>query len=220
MKYKQIEFYGLPGSGKTTLLKQLCSELEKNGIIPCSQWKLEKKQLYREWLSWRGLCYSIGCFILCLHKDLKEKEDYIFWKGMCGKFSTLRALYYTAENNEVILIDHGMIQGLSSLLHRSYCKEKYLKWYLKEIDKSFKSDVLYIYLCIDEESSYDRMKKREKAVRLLQYKKETALQIMKEMNKMYEKVHNHMQNKNCGIKIDSSKDITICINQILEKCNN
>lgn len=215
MRYRQIEFYGLPASGKSTLMRALHEELNKTGIQVHTRCDIKRKALYKEWLSWRGICYSIGCFFIWWGKDKKEREDFKFWKGMCGKFAALKAMSLQWGDNEVVLVDHGRVQGLSSLLNKSCCKEKDFIWFLSELDKNFKNQVLYIYLYVNEEDCYERMKSRGKQVRLLYYDKNSALSYMKNMNHMYEKIYCYMKEKGCGLKIDSSESIELCLKKLL-----
>lgn len=221
MEYRQIEFYGLPASGKSTLINMLSEKLNKAGVVKVyTKYKISRRELYKEWLSQRGIMYSLGAFFIWRGKRKKEKEDFKFWKGMCGKFAALKAMLLRCTEQEVVLIDHGRVQGLSSLLNRASCREKDLAWFLEQMEKNFQGYVLYIWLYIDEKDCYERMKNRGKHVRLMEYEEKAALACMRDMNEMYENIYCYMKKRGCGLKVDSTKSAAQCVDEIMEELRN
>ena len=124
-----IEFYGKPGVGKSTV----CDELEKKlsinyKVVNLQKFKSPQKFLKKLFFYFR--VYSNYRIIILLSYLLKYSQMYtnsfnnIYWINRIMVLNFLIKQEVSKQNNEIILLDEGIIQFLTSLAHGIKISEK------------------------------------------------------------------------------------------------
>lgn len=155
-----IEFFGLPGCGKTTLCKQIMKEFDNVNILLMSDVTKEYNVLplgrkiflipYRVW--WSLILFLLRCPIL------PPK----LWKIYIGLFKISLTYMYAQRvpKDAIVLIDHGIIQSVVSLLYGranrlSLSAQKHLANFIRHF-----SNVRFTYCDIPPDISLERIRLR------------------------------------------------------------
>ncbi|MBR4837226.1 MAG: ATP-binding protein [Bacteroidales bacterium] len=187
---KIIELYGLPGCGKSTLTHSILSILQREypGIVLRRSDISGKINKYWD----RPLCLFL-CLGLELLKPTNYKTKTFLLKYALSfpfnRYSIIYLLYtvmvidlYRNNKTQIIVLDEGIIQFLSSIPHDNVIKKVEL---IERITKSINEnpfDVLYVDCQLDLDSTMYRIKQRDKKDRFAYKDSLGELLMIKESN--------------------------------------
>lgn len=158
-----VEFYGLPGSGKTTIVNETIKELkDKYKVFTLDDVYFYKQGKFNELLiyiksiiyfdNFRLIISLLRCFKSISRERLSDSLRLLKFRYQLIKF-------YQKENFDVLILEEGLIQYLTSVAYKNPLN-------LDQMTKLFKSteidakDYYYINLFIDKHESLDRIRKR------------------------------------------------------------
>lgn len=161
---KIVDLFGLPGCGKTTLENELLKQDETDGLHFCNM--TEVSQQYRKESLFCKLmvfpyrvCILWTLFFLLMPK-LQRKDWRIYWSTYL--ISIIYAYCHSVKSDKVMLVDHGIIQSVSSLMYGrisnlTSCHSKILRRILHLLDIDY-----CIYCQVSPEISLERMRLRNR----------------------------------------------------------
>ena len=172
MKYKLIEFAGLPGCGKTTLVNQLIAELQNKfsyKIIKRSDISYHINIMWK--YKWTIPFYFI--FFSFLYGNYKLKINLI--RYICqypfNRFSPIYAIYILLVikelpsvnfQNKIIILDEGVIQFMTSIPYEYNIKRNIVLQNIIVDLQNILSNCLCINCEINIDEAIDRIRKRGK----------------------------------------------------------
>ena len=158
---KIIEFYGLPGCGKTTLRSNLLLSLSKHAGSIQDVMTLYKHEsfFYRLFhLPIKQWCLLSIFLIMMPQKRKNTKSAYV------ALYYKVLAYAYCASKSpfDFIVVDHGIVQQLGSILHNMDYKlsDKSMKRVLLFLN-SIKNSI-FVYCQISSELSLSRIRARKR----------------------------------------------------------
>ena len=164
-----IELCGTPGCGKTTFSEMLYKELKKSyrvfilhGLRKSYSNKLTglKEKLYRSLYRKSETIDETLCNYINYIGNVYESEvlDSIR-KKMLYKDYIIK--YCEKRGVEIMIIDEGFVQNMSSLIHEKQVDGKYVKECLQYIEKKiYRNRLLLIHCYIDVDEDIKRLKLR------------------------------------------------------------
>lgn len=167
-----IEFMGLTGIGKSITMNDLREALSGEDII-CSQgfnteqladlsWKkLKLKNLSPKWIGQTLflMCYLLYIFIF-VSKQVHWRRKRYFRKIL--RFWVAYRIYDSCKEKEkFLLVDEGLFNGLSSLIHTDEISDRCLKKVCNILSSYFKQDNLLVYFVATENVSCSRIQERK-----------------------------------------------------------
>lgn len=187
---KIIELFGLPGCGKSTLTRSILSILqgEYPGIV------LRRSdisgQINKYWD--RPLCLFL-CLVLKLLKPTNYKTKTFLLKYALSfplnRYSIIYLLYtvmvvdlYRNNKTQIIVLDEGIIQFLSSIPHDNVIKKVELIERITNSINEIPFDALYVECQLDLDSTMYRIKQRNKKDRFAYKDSLGELLMIKETN--------------------------------------
>jgi len=170
LNYRIVELTGLSGSGKTTFCDKLNERLhsteQKNSIIIDFYNLSVIKAFYKHFafirLYIKGLLpNNIRLFVLImlLICSIKRKTLVTVRLGFKLFQYFLISKYYESD---IGYSDNGVFQFILSIIYdASYYNKRFLNLLIKQLVKSRNNQIAYVFMKIDYEESYKRMKSRE-----------------------------------------------------------
>ena len=187
---KIIELYGLPGCGKSTLTHSILSILQSEypGIVLRRSDISGKINKYWN----RPLCLFL-CLVLELLKPCNYKTKTFLLKYALSfpfnRYSIIYLLYtvmvinlYRNNKTQIIVLDEGIIQFLSSIPHDNVIKKVEL---IERITNSINEnpfDALYVECQLDLDTTMYRIKQRDRKDRFAYKDSLGELLMIKETN--------------------------------------
>lgn len=134
-KPKIIEFNGLPGCGKSTIAKAVTRELSLKGY-KCYTCFFEKDIHKTHWFQifhWCSIANLFKALILLFSQD-KIKDTIPGFLALCRYDLMYESFSKYCSNNEILIIDQGVLQGLLSIAHRGELKKHNIcSWLIEKI---------------------------------------------------------------------------------------
>ena len=211
------EFYGLPGSGKSTLVNLIKERYpEKAELIVFSK-KIFTKKNIRYIFSAEFIAFHFKLMRLWFLKLFTMKTELFSKKGFRDELKT--AVYFTAlylefmylrqhdDGGKLYIVDHGLIQCLSSLVWDKKNINRRSDSLIRYIDKRFSKKVDYVYTAgCGVEETYNRIMDREWPIRLHSYRREDGLAILENLEDLFEKAKEIFSESGSVVYIDNSLD--------------
>lgn len=211
------EFYGLPGSGKSTLVNHIKESFpEKAELIVFSK-KIFSKKNMRSIFSFEFIAFFFKLMRLWFLKLFTMKTELFSKKGFRDEMKT--ALYFTAlylefmylrahdGGGKLYIVDHGLIQCLSSLVWDKKNINRRSDSLIKYIAKNFSDKVDYVYIAgCGAEETYNRIMGREWPIRLHSYGREDGLEILRNLEDLFEKTKDIFSESGRVLFVDNSFD--------------
>lgn len=182
-----LEFNGIPGSGKTTLSDRVIENMKGVSYTVESYHQLiEKptrnnlKRLVRYLFSIKLSSFKIGylaLMYLITNKKLNHENGLrVISLIVLFDFYQKKSL---ANDEEVILVDQGMVQQMVSMLFESeLIAEKYVKKLIRYTQKK-DMGIIIVNIDLDINESFERLTKREGNIsRIQKLKKDTAMHTL------------------------------------------
>jgi hypothetical protein len=179
-----LEFNGIPGSGKTTLSDRVIENMKGASYTVESYHQLIKKptrnnlkRLVRYLFSIKLSSLKIGylalMYLITNKKFNHENGLRVISLIVLFNFYQKKSL---ANDEEVILVDQGMVQQMVSMLFESeLIAEKYVKKLIRYTQKK-DMGIIIVNIDLDINESFERLTKREGNIsRIQKLKKDTAM---------------------------------------------
>ena len=135
-----IELYGLPGSGKSTLKNELVKKIseENLNIYEYSDYlnfmsKGHKNAIIKGLFTKNGLFFAVHSFCFLLKHKLLFKNDIAKRMFFCLSFMAFYKV--KRENDAIIIMDEGIIQGVISALFTNTCNGMDFLWLAKTMQR-------------------------------------------------------------------------------------
>lgn len=182
-----LEFNGIPGSGKTTLSDRVIENMKGASYTVESYHQLIKKptrnnlkRLVRYLFSIKLSSFKIGylalMYLITNKKFNHENGLRVISLIVLFNFYQKKSL---ANDEEVILVDQGMVQQMVSMLFESeLIAEKYVKKLIRYTQKK-DMGIIIVNIDLDINESFERLTKREGNIsRIQKLKKDTAMHTL------------------------------------------
>jgi len=182
-----LEFNGIPGSGKTTLSDRVIENMKGASYTVESYHQLIKKptrnnlkRLVRYLFSIKLSSFKIGylaLMYLITNKKLNHENGLrVISLIVLFDFYQKKSL---ANDEEVILVDQGMVQQMVSMLFESeLIAEKYVKKLIRYTQKK-DMGIFIVNIDLDINESFERLTRREGNIsRIQKLKKDTAMHTL------------------------------------------
>lgn len=213
-----IELYGLPGCGKTTLRDMLVAE--RNGGSAfflmtelSSQFRklsLLKKLRYIPWTDWINLVRLIGGM------PILPLKDWFLYKVLFV-FSLVYNFASYVDGPKTIVVDHGFVQGIVSLMngHLTFLTKKQLNLIQRLLSSFQHCKFVFCNVCV--ETSMSRIGSRGRKCGRLDVINETSV-LRKKLEEEYfvfEQLTSALNNDSriVNFKIDCNQDILCCLHE-------
>ena len=226
MKWNQnqqiiIEFAGLPGSGKSTLTKRIISVLEK-------EYNIIRRKDISETINkiWDSPLKTFLFFIYCLlkPKHLSMKLSLVRFilsfplkqKGIIYSIYLIKLyeLIHSSKNHSnVIIMDEGIIQFISSISHDEPIKENEIFFNLIKKMGLFSEKILFIEIKANITDVMNRIKKRNQKDRFC-YNENLELLLRTKQNNIITLINGIATNK---LELDMKSSIDINVQLILNR---
>lgn len=166
-----IEFIGLTGIGKSATMTELqkalvgeviCSQGFKTEQLEGCSWKnIKLKNISPKWIyqTFLLIYYLIYIFLFVSKQEYWRRKRYFgkilrFWVAY-------RILDSSKENEKILLVDEGLFNGLSSLIHVDKISDRYLEKVCKILSSYFQKGNLLVYFNATENISFTRIRERK-----------------------------------------------------------
>lgn len=182
-----LEFNGIPGSGKTTLSDRVIENMKGASYTVESYHQLIKKptrnnlkRLVRYLFSIKLSSFKIGylalMYLITNKKFNHENGLRVISLIVLFNFYQKKSL---ANDEEVILVDQGLVQQMVSMLFESeLIAEKYVKKLIRYTQKK-DMGIFIVNIDLDINESFERLTKREGNIsRIQKLKKDTAMHTL------------------------------------------
>lgn len=192
-----LEFNGIPGSGKTTLSDRVIENMKGVSYTVESYHQLiEKptrnnlKRLVRYLFSIKLSSFKIGylaLMYLITNKKLNHENGLrVISLIVLFDFYQKKSL---ANDEEVILVDQGMVQQMVSMLFESeLIAEKYVKKLIRYTQKK-DMGIFIVNIDLDINESFERLTRREGNIsRIQKLKKDTAMHTLIMLQNNFNKI--------------------------------
>ena len=215
---KIIELYGLPGAGKTTI----CNFFREQSGLQVGKVHLVMDLYKKEALSFKIIHFP-------LFQCIKLTFFLLITKHKRGSFVAVYKLFYYLliaynycqyqKEYEYIVVDHGMVQQLGSMLHNSEYKitQKALDRYSKLLISI--RNVYYVYCYISKETALNRMRVRGRNLGRIDAVMDNALMaydLMEKETNLFEKLSSALENSAVGMVADMESSKEELLNFIMD----
>ena len=212
------EFYGLPGSGKSTQVNLMKEKFpEKIELIVFSK-KLFRKRNIRNIFSLEFIGFFFKLLRLWIVKITTMKTELFNKKSFRDEFKTafyfaslyLEFMYLREHDSDetLYILDHGLIQCLSSLVwdKKNVCEKS--DSIINYIAEHFSQSVDYVYIAgCGAEETYKRIMGRKWVIRLHSYSRDDGIGILNNIENLFNKAQSVFKEKGRLLFIDNSSGI-------------
>lgn len=171
-----IEFMGLTGIGKSITMNDLREALSGKNIV-CSQGFNTEQLGDLSWknlkfndisLKWIGQTLSLMCYLIYISVFVSKQVYWrrkFYFKTIMRFWVAYRIFESHNEKGKFLLVDEGLFNGLSSLIHVDAISDRCLKKVCNILSSYFKKDNLLVYFVATENVSCARIQGRKETSR-------------------------------------------------------
>lgn len=203
------EFYGLPGSGKTTTMNSLISSTKSGKITAQVHGRELKKTRYiKNIFSAEYIHFAYILLRLYDKKKNRKKHDFHQIKIMLRLYLIYMQERDRKDRERIHCFDHGLVQTLLSFVWTDTYLRDSAAGVVEYISRKFSQSVRFVYAKNDDiHMVYDRIIRREKNLRILDFSQEEAEKLLAFQKRVFDDAEAIFEKNGCSVAINTQKTL-------------